>query len=154
MRIGIVAAFLMFQLQQAAAPDLAQLRKLYVSASSQKDDSQKLSNLLNSADSTFKPVFLCYKGAATIIKAKYAVSPVKKLSLFKNGKQLIEQAISRDTMNIEMRYIRLTIQKNLPPFLHYNSNVLTDKDFLQMNIANEQDSELKTMVTNYLDGLK
>ena len=154
MKMGIIVALLMFQLQQAAIPDLPQLRKLYISASTQKDDSQKLSDLLNGSDSTFTPVFLCYKGAATIIKAKYAVSPVKKLSLFKDGKLLIEQAISRDTNSIEMRYIRLTIQKNLPSFLHYNSNILTDKDFLQMKIANEQDVELKTMVINYLDGLK
>jgi len=131
-------------------PALSELRRLFNIATVQRDSCNKFSALLSQIDSNSQPLYICYKGVSNMIQAKYAVNPVVKYSLFNKGKVLIETAIKTDTNNIEMRYLRLSVQNNLPLLLGYSKNIEPDKSFLRDNIKNENDTELKELITNYL----
>lgn len=74
-------------------------------------------NKLNNNNSAEAKV---YKGALFMFKSKYAVSPVNKYKHFKTGKNLIDEAVHLNPKNIEIRYIRLVFQHQLPDFLGYN----------------------------------
>ena len=87
-----------------------------------------------------------------MIKAKYSFNPIAKLNQFNKGKQLIQKAFSRDTLNLEMRFIRFSIQNNLPSFLGYRDNLDQDKRFLLNNTKASKDPELQEMIFNYLSG--
>ena len=61
---------------------------------------------------------------------------MSKLTTFKKGKKNIELAISKEPENVEIRYIRFSVQKNAPSFLGYNNNLKEDRDFLVKNKKN------------------
>src|SRR5690606_1702562 len=79
---------------------------------------------------------LAYLGAYQTIWANHVFNPLSKLATFKKGKNNIELAISKDPENVEIRYIRFSVQKNAPSFLGYNNNLEEDKDFLVKNKKN------------------
>ena len=79
---------------------------------------------------------LAYLGAYQTIWANHVFNPLSKLATFRKGKNNIELAISKEPENVEMRYIRFSVQKNAPSFLRYNSHLKEDKDFLVKNKKN------------------
>ena len=131
-------------------PGLTEVRELYYKAAADKQAAVKLSLLLSPVDTGSLPLFVCYKGASEMMKAKYAVNPFNKLTAFKSGKVLIEKSIKRDTANIEMRFIRFSIQSNLPDLLGYNTSLTADKMMLLAKISSTADTSLKRIVINYL----
>lgn len=79
---------------------------------------------------------LAYLGAYQTIWANHVFNPLSKLATFRKGKNNIELAISKEPENVEIRYIRFSVQKNAPSFLGYNNNLKEDKDFLVKNKKN------------------
>lgn len=78
-------------------------------------------------------IALAYLGAYQTVWANHIFNPLTKLATFKKGKKNIELAISKEPENIEIRYIRFSVQKNAPSFLGYNSHLKEDRDFLVKN---------------------
>ena len=85
-----------------------------------------------------------------MIMAKYYLNPYSKLSSFSEGKSFLESSIEKDTANVELRYLRLTIQNNAPSFLGYKSKVDDDRNFLTSSLSKLKDEELKTIISKYL----
>jgi|SRR5690606_22851863 len=78
-----------------------------------------------------KSVELAYLGALETIWANHVLNPLSKLKTFKKGKEKIETAIRQNSNDIEIYYLRLSVQKNAPSFLGYNSNIKEDSDFVK-----------------------
>lgn len=76
---------------------------------------------------------MAYLGGAQTIWANHVFSPISKLNTFKEGKKNIEQAIKKEPDNVELRFIRLSVQKNAPSFLGYKSNINEDTEFIKKN---------------------
>ncbi|GGE13207.1 hypothetical protein [Sphingobacterium cellulitidis] len=76
---------------------------------------------------------LGYLGGLQTIWANHVFSPISKLKTFREGKKNIEQAIKKEPNNVELRFIRLSVQKNAPFFLGYNSNINEDFAFIKAN---------------------
>jgi hypothetical protein len=74
---------------------------------------------------------LAYLGGLQTIWANHVFSPISKLNTFKKGKMNIERAIETEPNNVELRFIRLSIQKNAPAFLGYKSNEKEDAEFIK-----------------------
>lgn len=81
-------------------------------------------------------VYLAYLGGYQTIWANHVFNPLSKLATFKKGKNNIELAISKEPENVEIRYIRFSVQKNAPSFLGYKNNLKEDRDFLVKNKKN------------------
>ncbi|WP_099371356.1 hypothetical protein [Sphingobacterium sp. 1.A.5] len=92
--------------------------------------SRMISELKKKNDS---PINLGYLGGLQTIWANHVFNPINKLKTFKEGKNNIEKAIKLDPEKVELRFIRLSIQKNAPSFLGYNSNINSDKEFIKSN---------------------
>ena len=92
---------------------------------------------------------LGYLGGLQTIWANHAFNPINKWTTFSSGKKNIERAIQLEPHNAELRFIRLSVQKNAPSFLGYNTHIQTDKAFLKMNRK-----QLKSVhVEAYVDAL-
>jgi len=132
-----------------ANSDLSSVRSLYQEASK---DEAKANQLLAIADrnSPISSVFTGYKGAAKIVMAKHAFNPYTKWMLFSEGRNTLDSAIASDANNVELIYLRLTIQMNAPNFLGYKSDIESDRVFLKNNINQVNDEELQMLVKNYL----
>jgi len=135
--------------------ELSKIRNLYCNAPKEKQDAIQLNQLMLQVDSgTAIPVLVCYKGANEMIQAKYTLNPISKLEKFNRGKDLIKKAFSRDTLNLEMHFIRYSVQSNLPAFLGYRDELEEDKRVLLNNTKDSKDLELKEMIFNYLSVIK
>ncbi|MBB5440428.1 hypothetical protein HDC92_004129 [Pedobacter sp. AK017] len=76
---------------------------------------------------------LAYLGGLQTIWTNHVFSPISKLNTFKEGKKNIEQAIKNEPNNAELRFIRLSVQKNAPSFLGYKSSIDEDTEFIKKN---------------------
>ncbi|MCZ2100184.1 MAG: hypothetical protein LC107_01440 [Chitinophagales bacterium] len=92
---------------------------------------------------------LAYLGSLQTIWANHTLNPATKLSTFNKGKKNIEAAIKKEPKNAELRFIRLSVQKNAPAFLGYQSNIKEDIEFIKNNR-----SQIKSNVLNrYIEPL-
>ncbi|MFN3444461.1 MAG: hypothetical protein ACK44D_01865 [Bacteroidia bacterium] len=126
---------------------ITEVRNVYEKAIYSQQIAVDLIDKLNASNNN---TFLGYKGAVTMIMAKHVFSPYKKLNYFKNGKEILEQAILKEPLNIELRFLRFSIQSNSPKFLDYHSNLFSDKSFLLKEVKTINDTDLKQRITKFL----
>jgi hypothetical protein len=84
-------------------------------------------HIIQSASFTEKTAF---EGALLMKKAGLVSTPKEKLTLFKEGRNKLETAISTRSDNVELRFLRLMIQENAPEILNYKGNILTDSTLI------------------------
>lgn len=150
MKILLWLCLLPFGVHGIQTLDLTKVRALYHTAPDIEQDAIQLNSLMLHVDTTKDPVLICYKGANEMIQAKYSFNPITKLNKVNKGRSLIQQAFKRDTLNLEIRFIRYSIQSNLPTFLGYHQELGADKKFLLDNTKTHQDADLKKIILNYL----
>ena len=95
-----------------------------------------------------------YRSVIWFLWADYHFNPFKKWNCFLKGKDKLEYLINNYSNNIELRFLRLTIQENLAKILGYNENINEDKTFINNNLHLVSDKDLFSRITNYLDGQK
>ena len=92
---------------------------------------------------------LGYLGGLETIWANHVFSPIAKLKTFSKGKDNIEKAIKMAPTNAELRFIRLSIQQNIPSFLGYNQHMKEDIEFLKTHRSAIESK----VIQEYLDDL-
>lgn len=78
-----------------------------------------------------------YKGVAIAMFASLADGVKAKFSYFESGKKLIEDAVSADPNNAEIRFLRFSVQAEIPWILGYSSNLENDAN-LVINAAEKK----------------
>jgi len=134
------------------AQDLNTIRTQYPKAVESAEITNKIDAELLGVGAKSKPTLLAYKGAVSTLKAKFAKTKKEKKEYFKEGISLIESALITDPSNIEIRYIRLTVQENSPKFLGYHKNIVDDKEFILKNYANNSPNSLKSLIKDFIMG--
>ena len=125
------------------------LRKEYFKVKSDSVSCSKLYQKIIKDKSTDNTI-LCYKGAISAAMADYIKNKQEKIKLFTTGKKLIEESISKDTNNIEFRFLRFTIQTNCPKALGYNKQIASDKKKIVDNYSTNKNSVLQHTMFDYL----
>lgn len=116
------------------------------------DEKICLENLNKLENTTSKnEVYLAYFGAFQTIYANHVFNPINKLTYFNKGKKNIEKAIKLNPNNIDIRFLRYSIQKKCPKFLGYKNNIEEDTNFLNSNIEKATSSQLKKMINDILN---
>ena len=82
---------------------------------------------INSAES------LAFEGALRMKMSGFAKGIANKLSNFKAGHYLLDNAIDKDTGNAEYRLLRLMIQEHAPKILKYHHNMEADSKLIKGN---------------------
>lgn len=75
-----------------------------------------------------------YVATATMRQAEFVNSPIQKLRYFKKGKAVLEQYIDQHPTDIEARYVRILVQKNIPSLLGYSSDIESDQKYIRAHI--------------------
>lgn len=91
-----------------------------------------------------------YKGAITASMANFAKNKTEKIQLFNSGKKLLEQSIAADTGNVELRFLRFTIQSNCPKALGYHRQLDPDKKYILAHLNSVKNSVIKSRMEEYL----
>ena len=106
----------------------ATLRRHYEQAAADKAAGEKFYQLL--ADYKDRDALvLGYKAAAEAIRARDA-SMFNKLSYVQDAARTFEQAVGLDPKNPEIRFLRFSVESNLPAFLGLSKHVDEDKELL------------------------
>lgn len=128
----------------------SEARLQYRLAATSEKYCEKLLSDLRSCTETSDPLLAGYRACATMMMAKYVLNPYSKLSNFNKGKTLLEKCIATGKENIELRYLRLTVQVNAPAFLGYKGSIQSDKVFLVNSLGGLDDTELKKIIMSFL----
>ncbi len=134
----------------ANVPAIKEVRIMLHKATSNEQACTKMIGLLEPFNETNYPLLFGYRGGATMLMAKHAFNPFSKLSYFKKGKLMLESAIKADHTNVELRFLRYTIQTNVPGFLNYKSDKNLDKTFISQSLPKLKDQELKKIIIEFL----
>lgn len=73
------------------------------------------------------PVVTGYKAVSNAIMAKHAWSPYSKIKYLKNCSNIFEQAVKLNPQNPEVRFLRYSIEYNIPKYLNMSQNLEEDK---------------------------
>ncbi|MBW8361783.1 MAG: hypothetical protein K0M56_06290 [Kaistella sp.] len=131
--------------------DLDSVRKNYPSANLSKANADAFKNTVAKASSS-DAVFKGYKAASEIISAKFMKGNERKAALT-GGIKSLESTIAANPAQVELRFIRFSIQENLPKIVKYNSKITEDKNFILKNYS-RQNSGLKNYIKTYLKSSK
>lgn len=123
---SLTIVFLSAILIAPASIDKLSYYKAFESNSEEKIES-KLSNLEKMSASTTKDAYI---GALIMKHSQFWETPKEKATHFREGKNLLEQAISSKPTNAEFRFLRLAIQENTPKVLKYKINLEEDKNLI------------------------
>jgi hypothetical protein len=111
---------------------------------------KKISQIPNSENH----LLMGYKAAISIAMAKHLKTAKEKISHFNKGKQLLENSISKDEKNVELRFLRFSIQSNCPAALKYNKSLTSDKTFIIENLSSVQNPTIRSRIKEYMLQLK
>ncbi|MDA7803038.1 hypothetical protein N8987_00490 [Crocinitomix sp.] len=118
----------------AHAADIYRIRELFEVASTQESKNNELIELTKKYKLSQNPLYYAYHAAGIMSLANHTIWPFEKLNYFNKGKDMLEAAIKQDNSNIEIRFIRYSIQKNAPSLLGYYENMKTDRAYILKNI--------------------
>jgi hypothetical protein len=83
---------------------------------------------------------LAYEGALQMKKAGLVKDPEEKIALFKTGHQKLESCIEKDSINPELRFLRIMIQENAPKLMNYNKDLKKDAKHLRAHFKRVPDN--------------
>jgi len=140
-RLAILCMFTVFagaSFAQTDSPaELKHLRQQMVLALNSGKTTDSLYNILNKMPNK-QPVYIAYLGILDGLKAKHSWNPYSKIKYVGTAEKLLTQAVTADPYNIEIRFLRFSIEHNAPGFLGYNKNLNIDKEEIikQLNEKN------------------
>ncbi|MBL4676256.1 MAG: hypothetical protein JKY70_08645 [Mucilaginibacter sp.] len=142
-----------FTYDNIAEADLHKIRKLLVTAL----DSKKTTDSLYSHLSDVKErsaLLNAYMGTLEALKAKHAWNPYFKVKYLNDSEKTFKNAVTHDPHNIEIRFMRFSIEHNVPKFLGYNINLIADREEMIKQIDRKfyssADKALVKTIINFL----
>lgn len=132
-------------------PEAYKLEQVRLNYSRAVDDREICSAMIEQLDNSNNPVELAYLGAFRTIWAKHTLNPFKKLQSFNRGKDAIEEAVRQSPENVEIRFIRLSIQQNAPSLLGYRDNIKEDREHIIANRSTISSPTLQRMINDLIN---
>lgn len=127
---------------------------------------EQLTNALNSSKTTdslynqlkklpeITPVITSYLGTLQALKAKHAWNPYFKIKYLDSAETTFAAAVNSDPHDIEIRFMRFSVEHYVPGFLGYNKNLVTDREEMIAQLRagnyNKGDKKLIEAVINFL----
>lgn len=134
-------------------PDLDLIRNLYPYAFKSEAKLSELSAQLTSVNVKSDELMIAYKGAAMTLRSRSIKKISDKMAMFKDGVKFIELAVRNDSSNVEIRFVRFTVQENVPEVVKYKMNLLSDKNFILKNYV-QQSAFMQNYFKAYLQNSK
>jgi len=147
----LIPSFFLLLVLSSFAPTITtdEIRREYPKAMADKTICEKWYQQMQGESFDNNPVLLAYKGGIYMGMAKFAVI-AKKMTYVNNGRDLIDKAVAKDKLNVEIRFIRYAVQSKLPTALGYNKNKTEDKAFIMANLSQIKNEQFKNEILKYL----
>ncbi len=107
--------------------DISELRKQMLRAINSPKVTDSLYNKLQKINQKV-PLVVAYLGALEALKAKDSWNLYKKVKFLNLSNKTVLQAVNANPNDMEIRFVRFSIQTNLPHFLGLNKDLDSDKN--------------------------
>lgn len=127
-----------------------EIRKKYFEAIGNE---RKIEKLLKQLQEIHNPsaLLLAYCAACESMMAQFSWNPYVKLAQVTKSFDFFGQAIQKEPTNAEIRFLRFSVQHNVPDFLRKNREFEEDKIVLVENFENADfDTEFGNFIIDYL----
>jgi hypothetical protein len=158
-RILILAGiFLMCLVQMLSAQTTDKnklLRRQVMLALNSSKATDSLYNVLTTMPLPNKsPLIMGYIGTLQALKAKHHWNPYFKLKYVKDAQKTFAKAIAADPHNMEIRFLRFSVDSKLPKLLGYNKNMEADRNEILAQLAKKNyppgDKDMVITIINFL----
>ena len=131
--------------------DLSDFRLLLQKGeNSEKATKTLITSSQDAFNKTKKPIYEAFFAVGNFFMAKHAVNPLSKYSYFNKGKKALDNAVSKDPNNLEIRFMRYISQEQTPAFLGYNKDLKNDKTFILAEYKKSKDEDLNKRIKMHL----
>ena len=96
------------------------------------------------------PVVAAYQAVSEAMLARVLWNPFSKLAQVRKYQEEMENAVAEDPQDIEIRFLRLAIEFNLPAFLGMSEHVEEDVDMILSNMASASALDLDPSYGQYI----
>lgn len=93
---------------------------------------------------------IAYIGAAESLMAKHVFMPMSKYHWCLKALEKFKEAIAASPGNLEIRYLRLAIQVNLPSILHMSGDIPEDKQKILSLLPSSTDESLNHDISTFM----
>jgi hypothetical protein len=130
--------------------DIDLLRREYLQAVENEKKTDELLAILT-RENPQEPLLIGYKAALEALKAKHVFNPYNKMTYLKKAQKTFEQAIGLSPEDVELRFLRYSVQHYLPSFLGASKNLDEDKRVIIKNINyTGLDKDVRVTVARFL----
>lgn len=116
--------------------DMNTIRQEYIEAINSDAKTDELLNKLSKVSGD-DPLIIAYRGATEALKAKHAFNPYSKLNYLRKSNESLQKAIEIRPADIEIRFLRFSIQHYLPSFLRASKELQQDKQVIVKHISDQ-----------------
>ncbi len=139
-------------LAQTAATKVKLRHQLLQAMNSSKTTDSLYNNLIAQP---YKPALIRgYIGALQALMAKHSWNPYVKLKQIAEAEKSFVKAINAEPDNLELRFLRFSVEYKTPKFLGYSKNLATDRQQLLTLLAKQQyaaeDKDFIAVVINFM----
>ena len=125
-------------------------RKKYFEAIGNERKIERLLKQLQDIEN-LSALLLAYRAACESMMAQFSWNPYTKLAQVNKSFDFFAKAIKEDSQNAEIRFLRFSVQHNVPDFLRKNREFEEDKDILVENFDKANfDTEFAQFIIGYL----
>lgn len=149
-RFLTITLFFYCMVSPAQQLPMEDIRNRYLKAATEKNTCEELINQLSTVEVETNPLLFGYRGSATMMMAQHVSNPFSKLSYFRKGKNMLDEAISADQKNMELRFLRFAAQTEAPAMLGYRGEIEEDKKLILHALPASDDRSLKQLIIGFL----
>lgn len=96
------------------------------------------------------PTIIAYRGATEALLTKHEWSPFAKLEYLRMSQTSLTNAVVADSENLEVRFIRYAVEKNIPRFLGFSQHVNEDEKIIAVGIKEANKLNIDPSFTEYI----
>ncbi|MBO6778597.1 MAG: hypothetical protein JJ896_02985 [Rhodothermales bacterium] len=124
--MALIGALLMPGEAGAQAPDSAEV-SVWREALRNADTEQGSEAYLDVVDrDSDHPLAVAFRASAELISVGYKGNPFSKLRRFRAWSKELDRQVEADSLNPEIRFLRMTVKDQAPRILAYRSGVVSD----------------------------
>ena len=142
------------QIASAQTPDQKNksLRRQVMLAVNSSKTNDSLYNVLVAMPNK-PPLITGYIGTLQALKAKHHWNPYYKVKYVKDAQKTFAKAIAADPHNMELRFLRFSVDYKLPALLGYTKNMEADKDEIIAQLKKYHTADNKDLVVTIINFL-
>lgn len=145
----IITVFFLILTFFIEAQSLSDVRSQFHAAVLDSDNTKKFYDYMAKIENPSVTVE-AYQAVSEALLAQVIWNPFKKLSQVMKYDELMSAAIVKDPKNVEIRFLRLAIEYNLPSFLGISTHLEEDIDHIVGNLSNVSQMQVNPVFGKYI----